>query len=99
MKVFLFFVYMALAVCAGLAIGSCAHNPPPAPADASPPPFTATCASVCEHAALMDCTWAKPTPKGHSCEQVCLNAQNVGEPWNLECLQKLTGCDSAFVCP
>jgi hypothetical protein len=75
---------------------ACAHTPTPAPsADAGGP---ITCASVCDHGAIIGCLWAQPTPKGASCERVCLNATNVGQPWSLDCIQRLSSCDSALAC-
>jgi hypothetical protein len=89
----------ALVLAAALTLASCAHNPQPAPnADASPS-WPASCASVCEHGSLLGCEWSKPTRKGHSCEAVCLSNANAGQPWSLECIQRLSTCDLATACP
>jgi hypothetical protein len=70
--------------------GSCAHSPTPA--------VNATCAMVCVHGAELSCDYAKPTLGGATCEQVCQNAANAGEPWRLSCLEQTTTCDP-LACP
>ena len=78
------------------ALSSCAHTQPtPTSADAGGP---ITCAAVCDHGSALGCLWAQPTPKGHSCEAVCLNDGQAGQPWALDCLQRLQTCDSEAAC-
>jgi hypothetical protein len=80
----------SLVLAIALFVASCAHTPTPAPsADAGGP---ITCASACDHGATIGCLWAQPTPKGASCERVCLNATNAGQPWDLHELAVATSC-------
>jgi hypothetical protein len=80
----------SLFVAIALFVTSCAHTPTPAPSvDAGGP---VTCASVCDRGTVIGCLWAQPTPHGASCEAVCLNAANAGQPWDLRGLASATSC-------
>jgi hypothetical protein len=81
---------MRLIIALAIGIASCAHTPTPAPsADAG---GSVTCASVCDRGSTLGCLWAQPTPHGASCEAVCLNAANAGQPWDVAALSKATAC-------
>jgi len=69
--------------------------PGPAPADAGP--SIATCASVCQHGTALGCVWAAPTPRGHTCEEVCSVASRI-LPWNVDCVQAAPTCTAADAC-
>lgn len=56
-----------------------------------------TCAEVCAYGVSLSCSWATPTSKGATCEQVCLNAAAV-VPWNISCLIATPSCEPA-ACP
>lgn len=62
-----------------------------------PAPEGATCASACERAAQLECSFAKTTKKGAGCVEVCKNAQKY-MTWNLECRTKANTCDSIDRC-
>lgn len=79
-----------LSLLAALALGGCAHSPPPAPEGQS-------CRDVCSRAETMGCAWAAPTSGGASCAIVCENASAARVPWKLECLSRIQSCDEE--CP
>jgi hypothetical protein len=60
---------------------------------------TATCAAVCAKGAEIGCVFAKPTPKGATCETVCANLQASGLPaWDLACRSTKTTCAAMDAC-
>lgn len=69
-----------------------------APAPTPPPVPGGTCADACAHGAAMNCAWAKPTPKGATCTEVCQNT--LGSPISLQpdCVVRATDCPSAEAC-
>lgn len=67
-------------------------DPPPTP---SPVP---SCATACARAAELDCSWAKPTPAGATCAEVCENAQKL-EAWDLGCRTSAASCSDWDGCP
>lgn len=77
-----------------LFLTACTHVPPPRPVDG-----VATCADACHRADDLSCPWAKPTPKGMTCEAVCNEGISSGLfTFNLECRAKAPSCTAAEVC-
>jgi hypothetical protein len=70
-------------------------KPPPAP---SPVPSGA-CAAACAHLAALGCPEAKPTPKGATCTDVCLNAEDSGVlSMQPDCVVRAVDCPAANAC-
>ena len=70
----------------------------PAPLPVLPPSPT-TCAGICARGAALGCTFAKPTPKGATCETVCLNLLASDLPmWNLSCRSMAASCAAIDAC-
>jgi hypothetical protein len=85
-------------LCASLLLVlSCSPTlPRPAP---TPDPGASTCDSACTKLRELGCDEAKPTAKGASCEQVCLNVMTSGViAWNLGCRSAVTTCAAADAC-
>lgn len=76
-------VYMALYGCTPI-------NPTPAPQPAD-------CAAICAHGYELGCAWARPTPNGVTCPQVCEDANTI-MPWSSECLASAATCEEADRC-
>ena len=75
--------------------------PEPAPysADASPPLSPGSCAAACAHGEAMHCAWARPTPAGATCTEVCQNAETSGElSFGPDCAVHARACDDAYAC-
>lgn len=73
-------------------------DPPPTP-DPPSPVENADCGAVCERAAELGCEWAKPTPEGTPCEEVCQNIQQSGiVQWDLGCRAGARSCEEADAC-
>jgi len=54
----------------------------------------ATCLDYCRRGAALGCSWAKPTPAGAPCVDVCANNQNVDiAAWDLDCRTAATSCN------
>jgi hypothetical protein len=71
----------------------------PRPAPPGPPPGRATCYTMCARAAELDCEFAKPTPNGAACVQVCDNTVESGLiRWNLDCRAGALSCDAMEAC-
>lgn len=90
---------LAMLIATNLAVSCTTTSPPtppkPAPAvDAGACGTAPTCVDVCCRGKAMGCAWAKPTPNGSSCVDVCNTYQAVPPPlkWNLE------KCISASTC-
>jgi len=74
-----------------LALGGCPH-PLPAPGPGVEA-GAASCESVCAHEAELGCDAARPTGKGASCVEVCLNVQSsTVVKWNLACRAHAPSC-------
>ena len=74
---------------------SCAHSCEQVP---NPMPG-AQCPDVCANMVKLDCPAAKPTAKGATCEQVCVNFQTSGlASWNLGCRATALTCAAADAC-
>lgn len=67
------------------------------PVPDQPVPGAATCADACHRGAELDCAWAKATPEGTTCEQVCEHARD-GIPWRLSCVVLAESCADADLC-
>lgn len=77
-----------------LLIAGCVHVPPPRPIDGA-----ATCADACNRGADLGCEFAKPTPQGSSCEEVCtLGIDSQLFTFDLECRAKAPSCSAAEAC-
>jgi hypothetical protein len=70
-----------------------------------PVPSGPTCADACNNgrrlyaSGLVDCEWSAGVPSsGASCEDVCENAGQHGNPWQLGCLARTNEC-GPLVCP
>ena len=62
-------------------------------------PATASCATACERLVELGCPAAEPTPKGASCEEVCLNAERSGLAlWGVNCITSAPDCAAADEC-
>lgn len=66
----------------------------------------ATCASTCEHMATLkdddgkaSCRGFRGSPNGGACKDICINAEEGGAVWALECYSAATSCASARLCP
>ena len=97
MKLFL------VAAVAMITFHACGENraAPRAPAFATDggPPEPAPCVAVCAHYAELGCPAARPTPRGGSCENVCLNAVESGLiHWDLGCRANAPSCEGADAC-
>lgn len=57
-----------------------------------------TCAAWCARASAMKCDAAKPTPKGGTCEAVCVNANAGPTKWDLKCRVAARSCAAADAC-
>ena len=79
-----------LLVVLAMCIGGCAFfsKPKPAPAD---------CKSTCARGEALGCDWAKPSPRGATCAEVCESANTI-LPWNTECVNKSENCEQAAIC-
>lgn len=85
-------------VCAALNL-ACVPKPPPIPVPPQPPIGEPTCADACQRLDQLGCDAAKPTPRGHSCLEVCRNVQESGiVTWDLRCLVSATSCTVADRC-
>ena len=73
--------------CAACATTPCVVDAKPCP---TPKP-TPTCATACANGSKLSCTWAAPTPQGHTCPEVCTNAAQT-VPWNVTSLTNATSC-------
>ena len=63
----------------------------------SPKPSSPDCTAACAHGATLGCDWAKPTPNGVACVDVCQSANTI-LPWNLTCLDLSATCEQAAIC-
>lgn len=70
---------------------------PPAPRPL-PPSRSATCAEACSHARTMHCELGNDTPKGASCETVCKDVIDGGNPYPTGCIATAQSCDEADAC-
>jgi len=61
------------------------------------PPGRADCAAVCAHGSELACAWARPTPNGVSCVQVCEDANTI-MPWAQDCMVTAGTCSEADAC-
>lgn len=69
---------------------SCVTVPPPKPLDRP-----ATCADMCERGTELGCQWAKPTPQGKTCLDVCRNVMESGVlTFDLECEARAANCSA-----
>jgi hypothetical protein len=50
-----------------------------------------SCGAACARGEFLGCEWAKPTPYGHQCSEVCGNAA-LTVPWDLFGLVHATTC-------
>ncbi len=86
-----------IALLVGL-FAACQDAPQPRP---PLPPYrpNTTCAAACAHRLALGCTDGKPTAKGTSCEDVCLdvNASGVAR-WPTDCLVVTRTCADEGVC-
>lgn len=75
---------------------------PPSPweaGDAAPAPVpSGSCQAACARGAKLNCSWAKPTPKGASCVDVCLNGEGSPSSMQPDCVKNADSCDSAAAC-
>jgi hypothetical protein len=92
----LYFVFVGAAGLVLILLAGCRAPAPPPPV---PPPGAATCADVCRHYQELGCLAGRPTPRGSSCEVVCLNVQASGAiRWNLDCRAGAATCAEADRC-
>jgi hypothetical protein len=87
----------AMAFVALCILGAC----PPKPIPPQPPIHDgdATCADACARAREMECEFAKPTPNGATCEDVCQNIQDKGLfSLDLDCRVAARTCKQAEAC-
>jgi hypothetical protein len=85
-------------------LAACRPAPPPpeppvvivVPDAASPP----TCDGACQHMRELGCELGKPTPRGATCEQVCVRVQveNGGAGFDFACLTRAGSCADADSC-
>lgn len=62
-------------------------------------PDVPSCASACGRLADLGCEAGQPTPKGASCEEVCLNAERSGFAlWDVGCVTRAPDCEAADRC-
>lgn len=79
--------------------GPCSSVPGPTPRAMSSAAAAAPCAAVCAHMRTLGCAAATPTPKGASCEEVCITVQTSGVvAWDLDCRSKAPTCDAIDAC-
>lgn len=72
---------------------------PPKPPRNTIPYDAATCEQACENARAMHCAVGDPTPKTKaSCEAVCHNAIDHGNPYPAGCIAAATTCEAADAC-
>jgi hypothetical protein len=91
-----FFVLLCTTALGLILLAGC---PAPAPPPPVVPPGSATCADVCRRYQQLGCLAGRPTPKGSSCEVVCLNVQASGAiRWNLDCRAGASTCAEADRC-
>ncbi|MGO9289768.1 MAG: hypothetical protein ACLQIJ_13575 [Polyangia bacterium] len=84
-----YLVAFAFIFAVSLGCQSCAHTTPtPTNTDAGTTP---SCATACANGARMNCMWASPTPMGHTCVEVCTNAEQ-SVPWDVAGLTTVTTC-------
>jgi hypothetical protein len=73
--------------------------PVPVPPQPQPPVSDFTCADVCQRLDQLGCPAGRPTPMGHTCLEVCRNANDSGTiHWNMECLSTAITCGVADHC-
>jgi hypothetical protein len=77
--------------------------PKPLPFPPNPRPMADadlyTCADACKHGFDLDCEFARPTPKGQTCLDVCGNVQQSGIiMWNLSCMSTASTCPAIERC-
>ena len=90
-----------------LGIIACCHphepvTPTPGGDGGAPPDAASrnpTCALFCGHMRELGCVQGKPTPKGASCEEVCLNVQQSEfAKLDLRCGYDARTCEAATAC-
>jgi hypothetical protein len=82
----------ALAILASTSLIWCSSpGPKPAP---KPDPGALTCTDACDNLRTLGCAEAAPTPDGASCEDVCLNADDLP----VACITRAETCDAAEAC-
>lgn len=78
-------------------LAGCPH---PGPAPVPPPSLLdgpASCSSACARARELGCAYARPTPEGRTCEDVCTAFLEL-EPFDLECRSRALSCAAAERC-
>lgn len=83
-----------------------ACTPPTEPDTAEPPeapdgaPGDDPCGVKCERQRVLGCSGGEPTKAGHSCEEVCRNAQNNGIDLagDEACVRRAKECAAILVC-
>lgn len=78
--------------------------PPPVPPPVPRPVVIipgAGCAEACERMRALECELGRPTPAGHSCEDVCENTLTGPRAlrWDTECLAAASSCDGCDPAP
>ena len=90
---------MTLVLAAFIVILSCSSKPVPPPSVAPDASLAPTCAGVCARMQELHCLSAEPTPKGATCETVCLNIQGAGVlRWDLACRVSAGTCAAMDRC-
>jgi len=83
---------------AGLGLPACGTvKPVPTPGPSCAGAAPCTCADVCAHGDALGCGWAAPTAGGHTCLEVCRNANDPGGfiAWDLNCRAHSATCDES----
>lgn len=89
-----------LALPIALLVFGCPSTPPKPP---EPKPLEAgvpTCLSACDNMRALGCELGKPTPRGATCEDVCIRVQteNAGAGFDMACISRATTCPVADAC-
>lgn len=58
------------------------------------------CSSACGRLRVLACEEGSPTPRGSSCEEVCVTVASVeyAAPWPTECITRASSCAQAQGC-
>lgn len=86
----------ATALIVATAIAGCGGSQPE-PKPPIPPPSVERCPDACEHLRALSCDLAKPTPRGKTCEQLCLNMESNGVRF-ISCTITAPTCEAADLC-
>ena len=85
-------------VCATLNL-ACVPKPIPPPVPPPTPVGELTCADACQRLDQLGCPAGQPTPRGHTCLEVCANVAASGLiHWDLACLVSAVSCAAADRC-